>query len=229
VANAGFGAVLAPVGGTVFMQADSGQEREMKALRIMLAILALLAVPYVASAQGRSKPKPRLQATEEESECKPEHREAIARARAEGREAPPGLEKKCADAPPPPAPPPPPPPPSEQPPAGIHLSKGFVYEDIDGSGSQEMSAGEMGLAGWTVQLYWNGQLVTSTTSGPDGEYEFPGLGASALWSVCVIGQAGYNRTQPLNGDACGGAGYNFQVLESPFLTWYERHFGMMMQ
>jgi len=190
----------------------------MKSARVILAVLALLALPFAAaSAQGRSN----------DSKCNVAATRSAGKAQGQGLATAPGQLKGCPA--PNPDPDPDPNPGPQQPPTGIHLSKGFVYEDIDGNGSQDMSAGEMGLAGWTVQLYWNGQLVASTTSNADGAYEFPGLGASDLWSVCVVGQAGYNRTQPLNGDACGGAGYQFQVLESPFLTWYQRHFGMMMQ
>lgn len=205
----------------------------MKALRVTLAVLALLALPFVASAQGRGQAKPRPQY--EVGECKPEHRAAIERARAEGREIPAGLDKKCQDAPPAPPPPPPPPPapppppPSpEPPPSGIHRVAGVVYEDIDGDGHQNMFGAEMGLEGWTVQLYWNGGIVASATSDANGFFSFPGLGNST-WIVCVIPQAGYNRTQPVSGPSlCGGAGYE-HVLNSPFQTVGESNFGMMLQ
>jgi hypothetical protein len=193
----------------------------MKSVRVVFALVALLALPFGAvAAQGRGKP--RVQNLE--SECKPEHRAAIERARAEGRPAPAGLDKKCLDAPPPP---PPPPPSDEQPPTGIHRAVGIVYEDVDGNGSRDGSAGELGLAGWTVQLYWNGKLISSTSSDSDGSYTFPGL-ANTSYQVCVVGQAGYIRTQPVNGDSCGGFGYSFTIAGS-FETWAMHDFGMMMQ
>jgi hypothetical protein len=104
-----------------------------------------------------------------------------------------------------------------------------VYEDVDGSGSRDMFAGEMGLAGWTVQLYWDGQLVSTTTSDADGMYVFPSLGNSDKpWWVCVIPQAGYLRTQPASGDACNGNGM-VHFLSSPFMTRLQTDFGEMMQ
>jgi hypothetical protein len=99
---------------------------------------------------------------------------------------------------------------------------------VDGNGVRDVFAGEMGLAGWTVQLYYGGLLVTSTTSDADGNYVFSGLGNSATaYAVCVIPQAGYNRTQPANGDSCGGNGSSF-FLNSPFMTWAVNDFGWML-
>ena len=39
----------------------------------------------------------------------------------------------------------------------------MVWEDINGDGSRDPFAGEMGLAGWEVQLIWsvNGQVIAS--------------------------------------------------------------------
>jgi hypothetical protein len=195
----------------------------MKSVRMILALLALSALPFVAvAAQGRGQ--------EESTKCNADQAAAVARARAAGLQVPAGLAKKnCAQPVPPPAPvPPPPPPPSEVPPSGIHRAWGIVYEDIDGNGDQDMFAGEMGLAGWTVELYWNGLMIGSRTTGADGSFSFDNVGV-ATYSVCVIAQGGYNRTEPAAGNACGGAGYDFHVLDSPFVTWYERNFGMMLQ
>ena len=129
--------------------------------------------------------------------------------------------------PPPPVPPPPPPPPSpgDPPPSGIHEARGIVYEDIDGNGSRDPFAGEMGLAGWTVQLWWNGSVAAETQTDADGNYVFSNIGNSD-WSVCVVQQGGFSRTEPASGSACNGAGYQF-TLNSPFMTRFEGIFGEM--
>jgi len=106
-----------------------------------------------------------------------------------------------------------------------------VYEDVDGNGLQDMFAGELGLPGWTVELYWSGRLIASTTSDADGKFWFLNLGNST-WTVCVIGLAGYTRTQPLPppdgiGNACGGAGYEFP-LNGQFQTEFRANFGFML-
>src|SRR6188474_1896707 len=119
----------------------------MKSVRVVLAVVALLALPFGAvAAQGRAKPKPRA-ASEVSSECKDQQATTLGKANDAGHD-PYGLDKKCND-PVPPPPPPPPPPPSDQPPTGIHSARGVVYEDVDGNGSRDVFAGEMGLAGWT--------------------------------------------------------------------------------
>lgn len=189
----------------------------MLRLSVLLTVLALLAVPFVASAQGRGK----VRNQNGESSCTPEQAAAVARARAAGREVPDGLDKKNCEATPPP------PPPAEEPPTGIHAARGVVYEDIDGNGQQDMFASELGLAGWTVELYWNGRMIASKTTGADGSFVFPSLGNST-WTVCVIGQSGYNRTQPASGNACGGAGYEFSFA-SPFGTEFAAMFGFQLQ
>ena len=106
---------------------------------------------------------------------------------------------------------------------------GVVYEDVAGDGVRNVFAGDLGLAGWTVQLYFGGQLVASTSTDADGNYVFPNLGNSTYaYSVCVIPQAGYVRTQPVNGNACDGNGMNF-FFSSSFMTWAENNFGWFMQ
>ena len=112
-----------------------------------------------------------------------------------------------------PPPPPPPPPPSSVPPSGINGAQGTVYEDIDGNGSRDPFAGEMGLAGWTVQLYWSGQVLATATTDADGNFSFGGLGngAGASYEVCIVPQAGYVQTStpPPDRAGCGGSGWAF--------------------
>ena len=205
----------------------------MKSVRVVLAVVALLALPFGAvAAQNRSGNKGAVRSAEVGTDCKDQQAASLGRATDAGRAAPYGLDKKCSDPvpqpPPPPPPPPPGPPPSDTPPSGIHSAVGTIYEDVDGSGAQDVFAGEMGMPGWTVQLYWNGQLVTSTTTDADGKYVFPNLGNGSSWGVCVIPQAGYSRTQPAAGTMCGGNGVAF-VLNNVFMTWQQNDFGWMIQ
>ena len=131
--------------------------------------------------------------------------------------------------PPPPPPAPVPPPPPESPPTGPHQARGIVFEDIDGDGLRDPFAGEMGLAGWSVQLMWNGQLVASATTDVDGNYQIDNLGNST-YSVCIVPQGGYTQTKPAGAAAtgCGGSGYLFTV-NSVFMTWLQGDFGMQLQ
>src|SRR5438874_848119 len=110
--------------------------------------------------------------------------------------------------PPAPVPPPPPPPPPSSPPVGPHEARGIVFEDLNGDGVRDPFAGEMGLAGWGLELWWNGQVLASTTTDADGNFAFSGLGNST-YSVCVVAQGGYTQTLPVGGSGCGGGGYTF--------------------
>lgn len=47
---------------------------------------------------------------------------------------------------------------------------GKKFEDINGDGTRE--PGEPGLGGWTIELYQNGALLTSTTTDANGDYQF---------------------------------------------------------
>ena len=178
-------------------------------MRVLKIVLALVALPFaVGVAQGNSQSCNAAQAAE------------AARARAAGRPVPAGLAKKdCGRENPPP--------PVDQPPSGMHWASGIVYEDIDGNGSRDAFAGEMGLSGWTVRLIWSGRVVAEVSTDADGYFEFRNLGNST-WTVCVVQQAGYTRTQPVSESACGGAGYEFPLAGS-FETMYEARFGMMLQ
>lgn len=181
--------------------------------RVLLTVLALLAVPFVASAQGRGK----VLNQNDELSCTPEQVEAIARARAAGRPVPYGLDKKNCEATPPPPPAP------QPPPTGPHWVDGLVYEDVDGSGWFDMFAGEMGLAGWTVNLYWNGQVIASAVSDVNGQFRFDGLANATTYNVCVVEQGGYTRTQPSGGDACHPFSFNSSIG-----TLFPAFFGMML-
>ncbi len=102
-----------------------------------------------------------------------------------------------------------------------------MFEDLDGNGLRDPFAGEMGLAGWGLELWWNGQVLATTTTDVDGNFVFPSLGNST-YSVCVVAQGGYRQTLPIGGSGCGGAGYTFS-FNSQFMTWSVNNFGMMLQ
>ncbi len=73
-----------------------------------------------------------------------------------------------------------------------------IWIDADGDGKQD--ANEAGLAGVTVELWWDSNsdgtidaLKTSTTTGPDGRYIFDDLAAGA-YEVRVTAPGGYTQT-----------------------------------
>src|SRR5262245_35425409 len=232
------------------MSHNFGQERSM---RVPVLVLALLAMPIAAGvAQGRGKQQRARNASASlESDCKEQHADALSRAVEDGH-APYGLDKKCSDPvppppppppapvppplppppppPPPPVPPPPPPPAPDTPPTGPHQVRGIVFEDLDGNGLQDPFAGELGLAGWTVSLSWNGQLVATTTSDADGNFIFEGLGntGTGAFEVFVQLQSGYNQTSPVGGAGCGGAGF-LAAFNNSFMTWFRADFAEMLQ
>lgn len=84
---------------------------------------------------------------------------------------------------------------------------GTKYEDINGDGDRE--AGEPGLAGWTIDLSYNGGVVATTTTGADGGYQFT-LNANSLpigagtYTVAERQQAGWVQSQA---PAAIGVGY----------------------
>ncbi|HYT64555.1 MAG TPA: SdrD B-like domain-containing protein [Gemmatimonadales bacterium] len=106
---------------------------------------------------------------------------------------------------------------------------GVVFEDLDGNGAQDVFSGEMGLAGWTVQLVWNGQVWATTTSDADGNFAFTGLGMTT-YSVCLVAQGGYVQTLPVGAmaDGCNGSGYAY-TFTSQIGTGWVTNFGEMLQ
>ncbi len=105
----------------------------------------------------------------------------------------------------------------------------MVWEDIDGNGVRDPFAGEMGLAGWSVQLFdANGQLLSSATTDDAGNYVFPAL-VAGTYSVCVVSQGGYHQTDPLSGTGCGGLGYSFPIVDNSIGSWtININFGEML-
>src|SRR6266566_4161360 len=169
------GAVLAPVARAVCVVRPLRSGEIMKGVRVTLAVLALSAMPFVAlAAQGRSADN-KCKNTPQAGQNGNSQRGAAAVATAQANKCPapepppavppPAVVPPPAEPPPavpPPAEPPPavpppaepPPPPPSEPPTGPNLAMGVVFEDLDGNGAQDVFSGEMGLAGWTVQLVW---------------------------------------------------------------------------
>ena len=75
---------------------------------------------------------------------------------------------------------------------------GVKYEDVNGDGQRD--AGEPGLAGWTMRLRYEGNVVATTTTGPGGGYAFD-LDADHLpigegdYQVEEVQQAGWVASQ----------------------------------
>jgi hypothetical protein len=105
----------------------------------------------------------------------------------------------------------------------------MVWEDIIPDGIRDPFAGEMGLAGWSVQLFdAGGLLLSSATTDAAGNFIFAALPAGT-YSVCVVRQPLYRQTAPLSGTGCGGLGYLFTILPSQFATWVTNiNFGMKL-
>jgi len=55
-------------------------------------------------------------------------------------------------------------------PSPMPTISGVKYEDLNANGARD--AGEPGLSGWTIKLYFDGSYVTSTTTGAGGAYSF---------------------------------------------------------
>src|SRR5947199_5161364 len=194
----------------------------MKSVRVLFALVGLLALPLVAAAaQGQSAAN-KCKNTPQAGQNGNSQRGAAAVAAAQANKCPAPVPPPPATVPPPappPAPPPPPPPPPapvppppppppapvppppppppapvppppppppppSSPPSGPHQARGVVFEDLDGDGRQDVFSSEMGIEGWTVNLYWNGQVIASTSSLSDGSFIFQDLG-NTTYSVCL--------------------------------------------
>jgi hypothetical protein len=94
-----------------------------------------------------------------------------------------------------------------------------VFQDDDGDRVQDPFAGEIGLVGWTLQLYWaaTGQLLMTTTSDDMGDFFFSGLGNGDYY-ICIVADARYTQTSPTGTGVCGGFGHTFS-LNGTFETW----------
>ena len=102
-----------------------------------------------------------------------------------------------------------------------------MFEDIDGDGKQDIFSSEMGIEGWGLELWWNGQLIARASTLADGSFVFPDLG-NATYSVCAeVRNPPYTQT-PSFGQVpvqdCGRVGYTF-TFNSQFMNWSVNNFG----
>ena len=73
---------------------------------------------------------------------------------------------------------------------------GNVYNDLNGNGN--LDPGEPGLQGWTLELFnASGNIVASTVSDANGNYEFDNL-FPGTFTVSEVSMSGWTQTQPVN-------------------------------
>jgi hypothetical protein len=113
------------------------------------------------------------------------------------------------------APPPQPPPPA----LGHTQVQGSLFFDVDHDGL--FGPDEVGLAGWTVQVF--GPMSASAVTDGNGAYAITGLTAG-MYTVCVMAPAGWSQTAPSagTGPTCSNATVGMSI-EAPALVgdvWY---------
>ncbi len=79
---------------------------------------------------------------------------------------------------------------------------GTAFGDLDMSFTR--SAGELGLAGWTITL--SGPVSVSTVTDADGNYSFVGLPAGTYLVCQSLLPFGWMQTVPMTGADCGASG-----------------------
>jgi hypothetical protein len=206
----------------------------MKSFRVLVAVVALLALPLIAvHAQSRGRGKgPRASS------------EVCASPAGQSGKVPPGQAKRCppppVDSTPPDSTPPdstPPdttPPQPTPPPSGVNFASGTVFADLDADGVYSPFAGDTVLAGVALQLMWQGAVVASGATDANGLYRFDGLGStdSASWAVCVSVPSGVTQGPPPPGmsyNGCGGTGYSFAFpVSNPFQQAFMGNFSMLV-
>jgi len=174
-------------------------------MRVPMVLFALVLTPLVAvSAQApndnRCKEKPTVGNS------------------VPARAAAPGQVKKCPVAPPPPPVTPPPPPPADTQPTPPPPDTGLTGAEIQGAAfadadvSFSWTAGETGLAGWTITL--SGPVSASTVTDDAGTYRFVGL-PPGTYIVCQAPQIGWWQTVPLGGAECPSGMMGYARVVSP--------------
>jgi hypothetical protein len=75
---------------------------------------------------------------------------------------------------------------------------GYKFRDDNGNGVWEPHLGEPPLAGWTIELRDQlGNVLQTTTTGPDGKFCFLGLTSPGTYVVCEVLQNGWVNTTPI--------------------------------
>lgn len=93
----------------------------------------------------------------------------------------------------------------------------------DQNANHQFDTGETPLSGWTINLYQQNteppQLVTSTTTGTDGTYQFTGV-ANGAYRVAEAQRAGWNQTAPSE-----NMGTHLVTVSSTQVYWPDLDFG----
>ena len=75
---------------------------------------------------------------------------------------------------------------------------GYKFRDDNGNGIWEPHLGEPPVAGWTIELRdQDGNVLQTTTTGPDGRFCFLGLTSPGTYVVCEVLQPGWVNTTPI--------------------------------
>ena len=163
-------------------------------MRVSIALLALVAAPFVAAAA-----QDRAESVQDAGRCAvPDAHRSPTSWSHERRPDPKGrLRTGCSPVRPGAEDPPPPPPPN-----GSVSITGTVYNDING---------RPGLAGWVVEL--SGTMSATAVSDAQGNYQFAGLTAGS-YTICEAVPSGWRQTFPPGGATCPvGFGYSFDLAD----------------
>jgi SdrD B-like protein len=179
-------------------------------MRGSIVVLALVASPFLANAQGHSPKR-----TDFPSSAKCDTRDRgnssnVMSQTGKDNRADPTLKgnKGCAPAPTPP------PTPDPQGAAGHSTVTGMLYNDPDSMGAFDGS--QFGLGGWTVQLSGPAGILTTTTDG-NGVYTFANLAAGS-YSLCAVPPGGWINTGPANGVSCPSSSFGYSI-DAPDVTF----------
>ncbi len=78
---------------------------------------------------------------------------------------------------------------------GTAKIRGMKFSDVNGNGTKDQF--EPGLQDWTIQLFQGNSLITSSTTDPNGNYDFPNL-LPGTYTVSEVQQAGWVESVPLS-------------------------------
>lgn len=90
---------------------------------------------------------------------------------------------------------------------------GTLYNDPDGIGS---FAGQYPLVGWTVQLSSPAGIQTAISDG-NGMYSFSNLNAGS-YTLCVVPPGGWVNTGPASGASCPGPSFGY-TIDAPAVSF----------
>jgi len=95
--------------------------------------------------------------------------------------------------------------------------EGYKYEDLNANGLQDPA--EPGWEGVTIQLLRGGEVVETTTTDPEGRYEFADLEPGTYSVVEVLDEGIYAETSTLIGDVKLESRQVLDLDEQPFLNY----------